>query len=812
MAKELDDFQIKHYQIILIACLIGSVMIINSIYVNKTRDLIRLDKEQGVLFNNLIRGRMLSEDSADSQIYSKEVCSRGSESLRKYYETGDLSKIDLEDGEIKCEDKDKGYMQALIKIVRNIAGDGGDDDEEEGGDSGSGGHLRNLASIDKKDIMDYGKRILPMIVFLVFGILSIIGWIICCFCTCCNCCCCCCCKKTKCKIPCFIFTYIFYGLVVGVCVYGLAESNKIFEGLANTECSVLKFFDQVLYGETKQTLPRWAGIRNINELLYDLNSTLTSLSRNAYQELNDSIDNITNLESDFVTSMHDSGEEFYDQANTGNPYKNPYTITLNSDPSGKPDGIYVYDVVYKFGTYDSVNKKYTDDSFLYAWDYEYSEISSRAFGYLNTTRNSFTDILNDSIGDIQGALGDGVEKLDEITGPFKDANDQIGEILSDTSESIDKYGKMGVKLVFGVLMLMNVALAVLMLFICLCSGKCCTSCCLCRCVFKLCTHILWNVLALMMILSFIVGSLISLVGRIGGDAMSLVSFIMSEENFQNNNNPLLLNEIGDAKKYLHRCIQGDGDIAQELGLGDSLDSFEEINSVENNIVSVRDSFTQVIERLETYNRINTLLAGQSSHSEDINMIKFPKNGDLPIKYNELEDSRDSTLKTNIDTIVTYAINSNDIKTSTSAASVKFVIDALKVKYDKYLHSYIEILNFFLDTIGQITNLVRRYSGSGENQSAFAFLNGKFIGTNLKIILKYLKHSLGGDFYTVGICLVVVGFSLILSISSTILLIIIINISLQENIEAEKLNKGNIAVTGVSEYQTNYVTTSHKIKY
>ena len=346
MAKELDDFQIKHYQIILIACLIGSFMIINSIYVNKNRDLIRLDKEQGIFFNNLIRGRMLSEDSADSQIYSKEVCSRGSESLRKYYETGDLSKIDLEDGDIKCEDKDKGYMQALIKIVRNIAGDGGDDDEEEGGDSGSGGHLRNLASIDKKDIMDYGKRILPMVVFLVFGILSIIGWIICCFCTCCNCCCCCCCKKTKCKIPCFIFTYIFYGLVVGVCVYGLAEANKIFEGLANTECSVLKFFDQVLYGETKQTLPRWAGIRNINELLYDLNSTLTSLSRNAYQELNDSIDNITNLESDFVTSMHDSGEEFYDQTNALNPYKDPYTITLTSIPSGKPDGIYVYDIVY----------------------------------------------------------------------------------------------------------------------------------------------------------------------------------------------------------------------------------------------------------------------------------------------------------------------------------------------------------------------------------------------------------------------------------------------------------------------------------
>ena len=199
MKKIQKDSQLKHYHIFLLGCLLGSVMVINSIYVNKNRDLIKQNQEKEALFTNLIKGRILSENP---KTYSEEVCSRGSESLRKYYETGDLSKIDLEDGEIKCEDKDKGYMQALIKIVRNIAGDGGDDDEEEGGDSGSGGHLRNLASIDKKDIMDYGKRILPMVVFLIFGILSIIGWIICCFCTCCNCCCCCCCKKTKCKIPC----------------------------------------------------------------------------------------------------------------------------------------------------------------------------------------------------------------------------------------------------------------------------------------------------------------------------------------------------------------------------------------------------------------------------------------------------------------------------------------------------------------------------------------------------------------------------------------------------------------------------------
>ena len=68
----------------------------------------------------------------------------------------------------------------------------------------------------------------------------------------------------------------------------------------------------------------------------------------------------------------------------------------------------------------------------------------------------------------------------------------------------------------------------------------------------------------------------------------------------------------------------------------------------------------------------------------------------------------------------------------------------------------------------------------------SFLNGKFIATNLKIILKYLKYSLGVDLYTVGVCLIVVGFSLALSVCSTIILIIIINIELKKNMDAKRL--------------------------
>ena len=126
-------------------------------------------------------------------------------------------------------------------------GDDVEEDDEDEENEGDGRRLRNLEfslNKNKQDIINYGKHLLPSLIFFAIGILCIPGWLICCFCCCCNCCCCCCCKKPGCKLPCFIFTYIFYGLSVAICIYGLTQSNKIFVGLSDTECSILKFFDQ----------------------------------------------------------------------------------------------------------------------------------------------------------------------------------------------------------------------------------------------------------------------------------------------------------------------------------------------------------------------------------------------------------------------------------------------------------------------------------------------------------------------------------------------------------------------------------------
>ena len=205
MTKTSDEksSKLKPYQMILLSCLLAAFMIINSNNVNYNRDLAKLNKEKGELFDRIIKTRRLS--STSSQTYSAEICERGSDDLKEYYQKKKKKIIDIDPNEsIKCEDKDETYMKALINIVRTMA-----DDTEEESDGGRR-NLRNLggvSDIDQQDLTDYGMRFLPMAVFLVFGILSIFGWIFCCICCCCDCCCCCCLKKTSCKVPCFIFSY-----------------------------------------------------------------------------------------------------------------------------------------------------------------------------------------------------------------------------------------------------------------------------------------------------------------------------------------------------------------------------------------------------------------------------------------------------------------------------------------------------------------------------------------------------------------------------------------------------------------------------
>ena len=90
-------------------------------------------------------------------------------------------------------------------------------------------------------------------------------------------------------------------------VIGLTQSNSVFLGIVDTECSMLKLFDQVLDGEIKQSLPRWTGIGGINGILKDINQQILNLRSGTLDNLYNQI--IASLKRTFKADMVNSGEK-----------------------------------------------------------------------------------------------------------------------------------------------------------------------------------------------------------------------------------------------------------------------------------------------------------------------------------------------------------------------------------------------------------------------------------------------------------------------------------------------------------------------
>ena len=508
-----------------------------------------------------------------------------------------------------------------------------------------------------------------------------------------------------------------------------------------------------------------------------------------------------------------------------------------------PGAKYLLDLISFFGKYETAkDEEAPGETILGGWIYEYSEISKVADETLGGTKDDFNDVMVENVDDIIKILDDGQKVVKDLKSNFQGIQDGAAQSIIDYSDTIDNYGKLGCKLLFSVIGLINIALAIFVLFICLFSGKMCTNCCCCRCLFKFLTHLLWNILALLMIITFIVGFSLSFTGQVGSDAMSLISYIVSEDNIGDGKENLIVDQLEEARDYLYTCINGDGDIMKKLNMSEeSMGSFDELKKAETELDKYIEQFDTIKENKQAYKYAEELLTDRTEDLETENdfglicqnyddfqsesdLSKYPSpylkfketlsniNDDVFIKAkNEKYDntctkegscSVDSTcyhpltclphdrawfgtgeglqqgLKDNIQIVKDIKEAIKFAGDETKEGSYKSVITDLGAKYDDYLDSYKGVLEEVKGVIKELTDIIIKYTG--EEGGLFSFVNCNFVGKNVKIILKYLRDALGKNVYTVGVCLFIVGCSLALSISATILLIIVINISIDEN--------------------------------
>ena len=250
MSVGISTKKLKNIFIILISCLTFAFFILNT---NKVQTLTHKIKK------NLLP-RTLAESTTGTQKTTK-ICEKTSSNLKEYFKTGERALLNLEDD--NTEDYDEYYIEALIQIVKHYY----TKKEKEQNKDNKIRILKDDKDGDyKKYVFKYAYHILPLLIILGIGILSLIGWLVCCICVCKKCSCCVC-KVPKCKTPATVLSIISYVIVAVISFYALVEQNKVFSGLADIECSVLRFTDDVLEGETNKFPPYWAGIDKISSIL-----------------------------------------------------------------------------------------------------------------------------------------------------------------------------------------------------------------------------------------------------------------------------------------------------------------------------------------------------------------------------------------------------------------------------------------------------------------------------------------------------------------------------------------------------------------
>ena len=790
--------KIKSYHIILL------LIVICPFFTIKSNSVYKIGDEEDQLNDDYKFLEKLYLRKLDFKLDVDEICHKSSENLKLYYITGNTKSIGINnDNKIESEDNNPQYINALINIIS-----GKNDSVED-------------------DINEYVKHLIPVIVLFSIAILSILIWIIFIICRCLNCCCCCCCKKKMCKLPFFFIIMILYTLVLSLSFFELSQSNSIFVGLADTECSILKFIDEVLEGETKKAKPKWSGINEITGLFQD---TITQI-----QNLTPDNKNILSTEKDNASSAKDSFETALQYYSTNFlPSNNPdYKQVLNGQN-------YYLDIIYNFGNFtkrnsETISSAEPPNSFVSKWYQEFKLISENSEKQMGIALENYGQ-LEESKDSAESTLNQGISSISDIEESFNDIKEQISGIIISYSGKIDQNGKIAFKVILSVYMILDLAIIIYIILLMFFSFKYCRKCCCLRCLLKLLLNIFWNILAVLTIFILFFGCIFILFGTAGKDLISVVSFLVSDKNL-NQEEPIF---FGQVKNYLSKCINGNGDISSDIfGDLDSMDNIDKLRNAANEINNITEDMEYLkanpraykdykedyenrinytIDNFElinlgegsnlnfrTYlNNLNSDIASSKNHEWNIS-CSSSHSCDSPENYNtehlcinpntcenkDITDWYSDTGNNNINVINAF-IKSIKMSKSSSISNttvdttemketnnIEVILEDLKIKYNSFIQTQIDSLTKFSDNINQLAEIFNRFDGERNRNNIYSIINCKFIGKNVKVILKNFEELLGNIIYTVGICLEISGISMLISIALTILINSIINSSIEK---------------------------------
>ena len=771
------------YIIILISILISSLLLLNYYFEikQKEKEKEHISKKELIKKLNIFRNLDFASDGT-------EICSRSSDDLVKYFQTGDTNYVEL-----YRYDEDVEPSEIIISLINILSGEGNSKENNE----------------------TYGNHLLPMIIFLLLGILCIPGWIIFCSCAYCKCKCYESCKNIKCKTPFFIIVTIVNVVFAIISIIGFVKIKPIFEGLSNTECSIFRFISEILDGETKNNLPKWGGV---SEIINIFDKTVKEIDK-----MSSDTGTLTSTEQK-RDSYNNAVDTFITQLKTA-----CVSISIETSYEYTTDTNYILDMANNFGKYLSGNS-FTEGSYADKWVQEL-EISDDVGEYYNKLGLIIQSNINEHMKYAESIfqdIGEGIEQL----------KDNIGKKILEYSDKIDNIGNIILKLIFSFLLIISILLESFLILLLLsasrqCNCQCCENC------LKFIIHIFWNILALLSILMFLVGGIIYTISIISNDFFEAISYLISSRNLLAPS-PRIFDDSGP---YLDVCINGDGDILDELGLSTdftNLDLWRKASNKLDNLLNKIITKTQSSTITDTvYDEIISDLNKRQRGEVDFGFVK-PNSNDQLYVYSTTSQINQALYSCKIFDVLSYSCNSefpnlqldNSCSSSVNTSKCIDMVSCHSNLDTKYTATVCNSANEKIEIIKEIyrtltyanhddpthTNSIRNqalniknsyetylnsvktalsdytvkfqpfhafYDNLIGNGSLLSLINCAFIGKNVKVLLNYLDETLNKGFSALGIVFIVNGFLMLSLIVFTILLLSIIDqLDIKRNIEDE----------------------------
>ena len=718
-----------------------------------------------------------------------KICQKSTKSLKEYYFTNEGSKIGISlDDPIK---KDKKYIDDIINKVSN-------------------------EGYSNEVLKQYIKHLIPVLLFLIISLLFLPGWLICCFCGCFKCCCCNCCKKDNYKIPFYITTVVLYALAICISIYGLIQSNSIFMGFADIECSILNFLNEIIEGETKSVNPKWIGLHNLGDKFNESKIQIDKIRTSLVTELKAKKDNVNIKNNAFKQEMEDKSKMV---ANNKEDLTELTHSTLK--------GIYTLDIVKLFGEFSKIREKYTKDSLMDWWYNEYKETAKLAEKYMEQSASIYDYFINDEKE--KWILVEIDESLNDIEDSFfYQIKKSISYPLIQYYELIEKYGKLFFRILFSVIMAINAIIVVIISIKTFFNTENIPNpnSCL-NCLMKSLIHIFWNASALMTFFALLFGSIFVLLGEIGKDFVSFANFILSDDNLNTNEGII----FDSASTIINSCINEDGNfvkpeendndifnkiiqismaykklemaknqanelLSQKLAYNKYKTIYQEIVEYKTNNFTLisedkKQNFLDILNLINSINNYDTWSISCEDNSHSCENIRVGDNTDNyciePKTYIQMKVVNWYGMDNDYAQILDAFIHSiSQISSETEIYSIAKALSSLDIKYTDFLKEVIQASDIYQNVSKPLADIFAYLIGDSEEIDSY--INCRFIGKNIRVFLKVLDNFFKKGFFTVGICLSVLGLNMCLSISFTILINAIID-SFKKN-NNNKINNNN----------------------